>query len=185
MANSFLVAMIPCLLLRGVLIVVLPFNSEAHSLSSASASCSLSYTLQRANAPCTRSSQDRYSTCVELSAYLESFNSVLNSSDCLQLTLEPGVYQLSEGYTATVLYSIVLSASAQQSVKVICPTTPQVQATPSTSSSEHTNYSTLQFKGTPGSQTHVSLEGIIFEDCKRPLQFDELMSVSFTNCYFA
>ena len=159
--------------------MVLPF-SEAQGLSSASASCSLSYTL-RADASCIRSSQDQYSTCVELSVYLESFNSVLNNSDCLWLILEPGVYQLSEGYTATVLYSIVLSSDDQQSVKVICPIIPQVQAAPTTSSS---NYSTLQFKGAPDRQTHVSLDGITFEDCERPLQFDELMSVTFTNCSF-
>ena len=137
-------------------------------------SCLLNYTL-RPDGLCVRSSHDQYSTCTSFSMYLESFNTQSPPSDCLQLLLEPGVYTLSNTRAATVNYSVVLTSTPPQSAVISC-----LDVLANLTGEDY--FVPLMFGG--GTKVSVLLEGIVFDGCNRPLQFDDLESVTISNCSF-
>ncbi len=128
--------------------------------------CAHSYDLRMDNS-CMYSSQDGYTLCTDLTTYLESFNDVLDSSNCLNLTLEPGVYELSKA--ATLTYDIIISSTVYQNVVISCSAA---------------NYPSIHFTSSLNTRGRISLEGIFFRGCNKPLQFDELAFVSMDNCSF-
>ncbi len=139
-------------------------------------SCAYVYTLRADHlSACVRSSLDQYASCSSLSVHLESFNSnSIPTSDCVQFVFEPGLYVLSaEAGTTQVPYSVVLSSAALQTVSVRCLSSD----TPITRASY---FQSLSFIG----GTSVAIDGIDFEGCNGPLQFDRLDSVLITNCSF-
>ncbi len=134
-------------------------------------SCIHNYTL-RVEDQCISSSQDGYLSCTDLTTYLEGFNSLLNGSDCLNLVLEPGLYEIKS--RGLIAYDIYISSTVYQNVEITC------------SGVDQFNSSSLQFiKGSNALRLgFVLLEGIVFFGCNKPLQFDELELVSINNCSF-
>ncbi len=136
-------------------------------------SCTHNYTLTvQVEDQCISSSQDRYVSCTDFTTYLEGFNSLLNGSDCLNLVLEPGLYEFKSG--GLIAYDIYISSTVYQNVEISCSAVDQFVSS-SLRFIKDRNALRLGF---------VSLEGIVFVGCNKPLQFDELEFLSIKNCSF-
>ena len=87
------------------------------------------------------------------------------------------MYTLSDRRAATVNYSVVLTSTppVPQSVVISCQ---DVLA----NLTGEDYFVPLTFGG--GAKGSVLLEGIVFDGCNRPLQFDDLESVTISNCLF-
>ena len=133
---------------------------------------------------CVLSSQDGFQQCSSLSEILTQFNGVVGSDDCLQLELEQGEYIVSSLTTISVNYSLVMLATVSGGVTVSC-SDPQ----PYLVNSNCTGVSaTLRFNKSDeegaGGKVVVVLDGVGFQDCPRPFQFDNLDRVTITDCWF-
>lgn len=139
------------------------------TVQSQRSTCANSYDLRvNTGDSCVYSSQDNYTLCnTDLTTYLENFNTLLDSSNCLNLTLAAGEYKLSKGVTVT--YSIFISSTVYQNVVISCSAV---------------DYSSLSFTSDLSARGQVLLDGIVFKGCNKPLQFDELEFVSMENCSF-
>ena len=136
---------------------------------------------------CVRSSQDGFGSCQTFSAFLGSFNGNLGPTDCLRVFLEPGEYHITTETGVVMTYSIIISDTSSGGVKLTCLDSLSHSQPSSLTDDPNIGYSVpLTFnKHVNGSgEAFVFLEGISFEDCIRPLQFDELDSVSIVNCSF-
>lgn len=155
-------------------LLLLRVRTAESQLSRALDSCAYNYTL-RAEARCIYSSQDRYSSCKTFISYLESLKIPLrNSSDCLHLIMEPGVYKLDPSAKAIIiLYDLYLSTTEQRGVIISYPT-----------NSDDTNYLDLQFIKGQRAKGSIFMEGIEFEGSRKPIRFDELEVVTIKNCSF-
>ena len=125
---------------------------------------------------CNQDSADR---CQSLSERLVAYNRNISEGDCLELNLEPGVYNLTS-YTTSVNYSVVITALSG-GVNITC----QSQCSGAVNETVASG-SPLAFhkKGTSRSASFVTLEGITFHGCPLPLQFDDLDNVTLRNCTF-
>lgn len=185
---------------RCPLLQATPPPTDAASMSSRTAhNCSQSYTLRvdssrlkSASEPslsdsctgsgsnpnqCVVSSQDGFQRCSTLSEILNLFNVLVGSDDCLQLEMEKGEYVISSTATVSVNYSLVMLAHSG-GVVVTCKTSRLVK-NPSCGPP-------LMFgkSGREGGKVSVVLDGLRFEDCARPFQFDNLDHVAVSNCWF-
>lgn len=155
--------------------------------------CSRSYTLRvnserqlpvndpcsaEVTTPCVESSQDDFQTCSSLSEILARFNStsVVEGGDCLRLEMDEGEYVIASSGGA-VTYSLVM-VGLVDGVSVRCRSTRLQEGCPTSQP--------LMFSKTAGHQGEaaVLLQGVKFEDCSRPLRFDNLDRVTIDSCSF-
>ena len=133
---------------------------------------------------CVLSSQDGFQQCRSLPEILSRNNGEIVSGDCLLLELEQGDYAISSLSTVSVNYSLVMVAVDSGEVTVSC----SGQTQPSRANSSCTLDPTvpLMFGRGEGDRSEVAvvLDGIRFQDCPRPLQFDDLDRVTITDCWF-
>ena len=132
-------------------------------------------------AGCVLSSQDGYRQCRSLSEILSLFNGQVGSGDCLYLELEQGEYALSSLSTIPVNYSLVMVAVDSGRVIISCSGLAQPNRVNSSCASDPTV--PLMF-GKEKGEVSVLLDGVWFQDCPRPLQFDNLDRVTIINCLF-
>ena len=131
---------------------------------------------------CVLSSQDGYQQCRSLSEILSQFNGLVGSGDCLYLELEQGDYAISSLSTISVNYSLAVVAIDSARVTVSCSgQTGQPNRVNSSCAADLTV--PLMF-GKERGDVSVLLDGVRFQDCPRPLQFDDLDHVTITNCWF-
>ena len=141
---------------------------------------------------CVLSSQDGFQRCrSSLSEILAQNNGEISSGDCLLLELEQGEYLISSLSTVSVNFSLVLVAVDSGEVTVSCSghgsTQPASSMQPNPSCATGGPTVPLMFgrkEGERGELAVVLLRGIKFQDCPRPLQFDDLDRVTITNCWF-
>ena len=148
----------------------------------ASHNCRNNLTLRRSNntCDCVMSSADNFESCQNLSDVLVTHNQVIPEGDCLELNLEPGVYTLM-GYTTSVNYSTVITAP-RGGVNITCQ--PQCSET-ATLENVYSGSPLAFYKNNGTSQSSfVVLEGITFQDCPLPLQFDDLDNVTLRTSTF-
>ena len=140
-------------------------------------------------ASCVLSSQDGFQQCRSLSEILSQSNGEIGSSDCLLLELEQGEYAISPFSTVSVDYSLVMVAVDSGEVTVSCSdqTQPSRTAVPKSSCASTDPTVPLMFgrsEGRDWGEVVVVLDGIGFQDCPRPLQFDDLDRVTITDSWF-
>ena len=131
-----------------------------------------------AAASCVLSSQDDFQQCSSLSRILTYFNGVIQSDDCLQLLLEQGEYVVPFIDTVSVNYTLAMMAPSG-GVTITCKSSCQEKA-------NCTRSAPLVFNRKEGNngEVAVTLEGLRFEDCACPFQFDNLDQVTISNCWF-
>lgn len=131
---------------------------------------------------CVESSQDGFQRCSSLSGILTQFVGVIESGDCLKLELEPGEFVIPPTSTtvSSVNYSLVVVAPSG-GVTVSCKSSLFMNTNSSCTSS-----SALIFVkgGGERDKVWVAMDGVKFEDCQRPFQFDDMDHVTFINCSF-
>ena len=153
----------PLLLL---LLVSLPFSFAQN--------CSYSYVVRsdpRGSCRGALSSKDGFKITTNLTELLTSMNRRIQVDDCLQLSLYPGTYVIS--YNTVLNYSAVFVAPSGN-VNVTCL---------STCMSGRVTSSPLRFNGMAGAK-FVMVDGVAFEDCQKPLQFDDLDEITISNSSF-
>ena len=148
----------------------------------ASQNCSNNLTLRRSNntCDCVMSSADNFESCRSLSEVLVAHNQVIPEGDCLELNLEPGVYTLM-GYTTSVNYSTVITAPSG-GVNITCQ--PQCSETETLENVYSGSPLAFYKKNGTSQSSFVILEGITFQDCPLPLQFDDLDNVTLRTSIF-
>ena len=128
---------------------------------------------------CGTSTVDVSNSCQSLSELLVDYNRIVPERDCLELILEPGVYTLT-GYTTSVNYSTVITAP-RGGVTITC----QSQCSETPTFENVISGSPLAFHKNETSRfSFVILEGIKFQDCLLPLQFDDLDNATIRDCTF-
>ena len=148
------------------------------ALTAALHNCSNVVTLSPGNScDCVTSNTGELNGCQTLSELLVAYNGMVSEGDCLELNLEPGVYTLTS-YTASVNYSAVITAPGG-GVSITC------QSQCGTASENVVSGSPLAFhKNGTLQSSFVTLEGITFQDCLLPLQFDDLDNATISDCTF-
>jgi hypothetical protein len=139
---------------------------------------------------CILTSRDGFQQCrSSLSEILTQNNGEIGSGECLLLELEQGEYAISSLRTVSVNYSLVMVAVDGGEVTVSCsgqtqPTLGSVQPNSSCAAAGPTV--PLMFGRDEGErgELDVVLRGIRFQDCPRPLQFDDLDRVTIVDCWF-
>ena len=117
------------------------------------------------------SSKDGFKHRTNLTELLTSMNRQIQVDDCLQLSLYPGTYAIN--YNTILNYSAVFVApSGNVNVKCL-----------STCMSGSVTSSPLRFNGMAGAK-FVVVDGVTFEDCQKPLQFDGLDKITISNSSF-
>lgn len=121
--------------------------------------------------------------CNSISIYLhlEQTKANVAADECLRVNMYPGTYSLSQ-YTSILNYSAVISAPVG-GVTVTCESECM-------NKTNITYGSPLWFQRNTTSSAEVGeffvqLEGISFESCQRPLQFDAMDYVGISNCTFS
>ena len=142
--------------------------------------CSYGYTVHsdpQRSCNCVLLSQDGFTNCRTLAEILNALKEQIPSDDCLQLSVDPGTYTLTS-YETTFNYSAVISAPSGN-VTFTCLSNCM------TRSQAIVGRSPLAFEsnGVAGAR-FVVMEGIAFQDCQRPLQFDAVNDVTINNCSF-
>ena len=167
--------------LSALLLSALVLASSLAALPDRSCSNTLNLCTQESRAPsnCVLVDEDPAMLCNTRSLYhlLEQRKAVVSADDCLQVNIYPGTYSLSL-YTDMLNYSAVISAP-EGGVRVTCESE-CVNTTNITSSSPLW----FQRSSPEGGEFFVQLEGISFESCPRPLQFDAMDYVDISNCNF-
>ena len=181
-----------------------PPNAAAATSSRAAYNCSHSYTL-RVNSSrlksanessttdsctdsgtnldqCVVSNQDGFQRCRTLSEVFSGFNLLVGSDECLRLEMEQGEYVISSTATVSVNYSLVMIAP-NGGVVIECKTS-QVKPNPTCVGVDLGPLLMFGKSGREGDKVSVVLDGLRFEDCARPFQFDNLDHVAVTNCWF-
>ena len=126
---------------------------------------------------CVLSSQDGFTNCRTLAEILNGLKKRIPSDDCVQLRVDPGTYTLTS-YETTLNYSAVISAP-NGGVTFTCLSNCM------TGSQAVVGSSPLAFESnSKAGARFVVMEGVAFEDCQRPLQFDALNNVTINNCSF-
>ena len=153
------------LLLLLLLFVSLPFSLAQN--------CSYSYMVHPdAQGSCSAlSSKDGFKSTTNLTELLTSMSSHIQENDCLQLSFYPGTYVIS--YNTILNYSAVFLAPSGN-VNITCL---------STCMSGRVTSSPLRFNGKVGAK-FVMVDGVSFEDCQKPLQFDGLDKITISNSSF-
>lgn len=137
----------------------------------------------------TEDAGDSSGACDSLSAYLERYKTLVAVDDCLDLRLYPGTYTLND-YSTTLEYSAVIRALGS-GVTVTCE--PGLEGSSTTGSplwfQRHSVFSSYPSSGTSSvtadkGEFFVQIEGVQFENCTRPLQFDAMDYVGISNCSF-
>lgn len=131
---------------------------------------------------CVVSSRDGFQRCSTLSEILNLFNVLVGSDECLRLEMEPGEYVISSTATVSVNYSMVMLAP-NGGVVMTCKTS-QMKPNPSCTGVDLGPPLMFGKSGSEGDRVSVVLDGLRFEDCARPFQFDNLDHVAVTNCWF-
>ena len=132
---------------------------------------------------CVQSSEDDFQSCSCLSRILARFNDVISSEDCLLLSMEEGEYAISPTDPVDVNHTVVMVAASDGGAKVIC----QARQEEEEESVNCTKSAPLAFNKRVGGErdrVEVVFEGLTFEGCTRPLQFDNLDRVAISNCSF-
>ena len=130
------------------------------------------------------SSRDGFQRCSTLSGILQLFNGVIGSEDCLLLELERGEYVISPITTVSVNYSLVMVAASGGGGGEVVVACKSSQAKSSSCAGEIPPWTFSKVGGGERSQVSVVLDGLKFEDCARPIQFDNLDRVAISNCWF-
>ena len=199
-----------CLLLSFCALHVLSAAPPAATTTTTNYNCSYNYTLRIGNSnagsppqpsssdPATRcteentsktsscvlSSQDGFQQCGSLSELLSQNNGEIVSGDCLLLELERGEYAISSLRTVSVDYSLVMVAVDSGEVTVSCSGQTQSSRVNSSCAAGPTVPLTFCRGESERGEMAVVLDGIRFQDCPRPLQFDDLDRVTIVNCWF-
>ena len=153
--------------------------------------CSLSVTLETSDLDHSTFSSDDTDTADvfnSLSVFLEPYNTLVSTGDCLEVKLHAGNYTLTD-YNSALTYSLVLRAvegvvtiSCQQSDKTVETGSPFCFQRYSAQTS-HISPGTGEGTDKDG-EFFVQIEGVHFEKCQRPLQFDAMDYVGIANCSF-
>ena len=126
---------------------------------------------------CVLSSQDGFTDCRTLAEILSGLKKQIPSDECVQLRVDPGNYTLTS-YETTLNYSAVISAP-NGGVTFTCLSNCM------TGSQAVVGSSPLAFESNSEAEARfVVMEGVEFEDCQRPLQFDAFNNVTINNCSF-
>ena len=170
-ANGILSAL-PHPLLFLLLLALFPYSLTQY--------CSYGYTVRsdpQRSCSCVLSSQDGFTNCRTLAEILNALKEQIPSDDCLQLSVDPGTYTLTS-YETTLNYSAVISAPSGN-VTFTC------LSNCTTGSQAVVDGSPLAFESNSVTGSRfVVMEGITFEDCWRPLQFDAINNVTISDCTF-
>ena len=149
------------------------------STAAASQNCSNTFALSPGSScDCVTSSADELNGCQSLSELLVAYNGIISEGDCLELNLEPGVYTLTS-YTTSVNYSTIITAPSGE-VNITC----QSQCSGAVNETVASGSPLAFHKNGTSRSSFVTLEGITFQDCPLPLQFDDLDSATITDCTF-
>lgn len=128
---------------------------------------------------------DTVSRCLSIRQLLSIYNSVIHAEDCLELMFAPGVYHLSSLPNMSVQYSLVMSAP-EGGVSLTCarPTcaceTQDTLSPPDSSAVPMMVFNSSQVQ----EDMFVKISGIEFRNCSRQLQFNNVDSLSVTDCQF-
>ena len=133
---------------------------------------------------CVQSSEDDFQSCSCLSRILARFNDVINSEDCLLLSMEEGEYDISSTDPVDVNYTVVMVAASGGGAKVICQATQEEEEEESVNCTKSAPLVFNKRVGGERDRVEVVFEGLTFEGCTRPLQFDNLDRVAISNCSF-
>ena len=168
-------------------------NSNANSPPQPSSSDPATRCTEENTSRCVLSSQDGFQRCrSSLSEILSVNNGEIGSGDCLLLELEQGEYAIFSLSTVSINYSLVMVAVDSGQVTMSCSGHGSIQPTssmqPNSSCATITSGPTvpLMFGRNEGERGELAvlLRGIRFQDCPRPLQFDDLDRVTITDCWF-
>ena len=142
--------------------------------------CSTVLSLRTDGGTCANSGETT-DACNSLSDYLTRYNSRIAASDCLEVKLYPGTYTLTD-YSNTLNYSLVVGAVAG-GVTITCQ--PDEAATTG-SPLWFQRYGAFSSHPSPPSPSEffAQIEGVDFESCQSPLQFDAMDYVGISNCNF-
>ena len=162
-----------------ILLMIVPLlRAQASEAADTPNNCSYTYTLRTGSLSTTSSISVQATAGGESTLYsslyefLTSLNVIIPADGCLQLSLEPGQYAISTAHSTILSYSLTVSAP-RGGVTLHCEDDPV----------SNTSHAPLKMSRTSGVM-FVLLDGVVFEDCSRPLQFDNLDRVSITNCVF-
>lgn len=148
--------------------------------------CSTSITLWSSAAPpnerCTFASDTN--DCKPLADILEQYNSLVAADDCLEIQLSPGAYALASLRT-TISYSLVMVA-VEGEVNISCAQEDQASLPDSPFwFQRYSNLSSRQSPLPPGDgEFFVQIQGVLWENCQRPLRFDAMDYVGISDCNF-
>ena len=119
--------------------------------------------------------------CNSLSDILTSYNPLIADNDCLEVKLYPGTYTLTD-YSSTFNYSLVVGA-VEGGVTITCQPDEAVSTGSPLWLQRYSAFSSHPSPPSP-SEFFVQIEGVNFESCQRPLQFDAMDYVGISNCNF-
>jgi hypothetical protein len=115
---------------------------------------------------------------------LEQYNSLVAADDCLEIQLSPGAYALASLRT-TISYSLVMVA-VEGEVNISCAQEDQASLPDSPFwFQRYSNLSSRQSPLPPGDgEFFVQIQGVLWENCQRPLRFDAMDYVGISDCNF-
>lgn len=161
------------LLTQPLLLLLLLFVSSPFSFAQI---CSFSYMVhpdQQGLCESPLSGEDGFKNCTNLTELLTLMKRQIQIDDCLKLSLYPGTYIIS--YNTILNYSAVFLAPSGN-VTLTCLSTDMRGSGTVTSTP-------LGFNGMAGAK-FVLMDGVAFQDCQKPLQFDGLDNVTISNSSF-
>ena len=125
--------------------------------------------------------------CKYLSDILKQYNGLIAAGDCLEIKLTPGTYVLAD-YNTTLNYSLVMRALEPGAVSISCQQLEQENIIRNGSPFWFQRYDAFSSHRSPimdnDGEFFVQLEGVHFERCLKPLQFDAMDYVGLSNCTF-
>ena len=150
----------------------------------ATGACTEKNTSRTAARQCVLSSKDGYRQCSSLSEILSKFSSIIGGDDCLQLELEEGEYAISSLTAISVNYSLVMMAAGGLSGSDVAVSCFQTQVNYNCTVAGPLTVPLMFNKSDEEDESVVVLDGVKFQGCPRPFQFDNIDQVVIRNCWF-